>query len=290
MKRLILSMASSLVISMAAVNAQDTTRTQDRPQQEQDDQQQNTYRAEDMTAIDRSEIPEAVVVTLDDPKYEGWEKGVFYLDPVSGLYIIEVEGESELPLQYRFDKSGNVVDDQSAQDEDNQVSPPRDPNQPEQDQDVQNPSPTDPNRENDTDSTMMQQDTDSTMMQQEKSEQQEADAQTQHTDYEQQQQYRTDEMVVVEVDDVPVGIVETLKDPKYTGWERKAVFLDPASGEYVVDVEKSGEPARQLRFDRSGQDISDREKMKKDGSERKKNHGDQDQTKQSDKSKKKKDY
>jgi hypothetical protein len=120
--------------------------------------------------------------------------------------------------------------------------------------------------------------------------QQEADRDTSAVDNQGQRQYRTDEMVVVEVGDLPVSIVEALKNPKYNGWEKRAVFLDPASGEYIVEVERAGELPHHFRFDREGQDISDRDVLKKNGNERKKYREDHNKSKQNKNDQKKDDY
>jgi hypothetical protein len=73
----------------------------------------------------------------------------------------------------------------------------------------------------------------------------------------QQDKYRTEGMVEVQVADLPEAVSQTLKDAKYSGWEEGKIYLDPESGEYLISIEKDGQAAQQYRFDRNGTDVTD---------------------------------
>jgi hypothetical protein len=75
----------------------------------------------------------------------------------------------------------------------------------------------------------------------------------------QQDRYRTEGMVEVQVADLPEVVSQTLKDSKYSGWEEGKIYLDPESGEYLVAIEKDGQATRHYRFDRNGLDVTDRD-------------------------------
>src|SRR5688572_9211491 len=98
MKKTILTLTASLLFGAAAVFAQDTTRTE---QQRDQQTQQDKYRTEGMVEVQVADLPEAVTVTLEDPKYQGWEDGKIYLDPESGEYVLVVEKSGEASQQYR---------------------------------------------------------------------------------------------------------------------------------------------------------------------------------------------
>jgi hypothetical protein len=77
----------------------------------------------------------------------------------------------------------------------------------------------------------------------------------------QQDRYRTEGMVEVQVADLPEAVSQTLKDAKYSGWEEGKVYLDPESGEYLIEIEKDGQASQQFRFDRNGTDVTDRDEQ-----------------------------
>jgi hypothetical protein len=71
--------------------------------------------------------------------------------------------------------------------------------------------------------------------------------------------YRTEGMVEVQQADLPEAVSQTLKDTKYSGWEEGKIYLDPESGEYLLEIEKDGQAAQHFRFDRNGTDVTDRD-------------------------------
>jgi hypothetical protein len=73
-------------------------------------------------------------------------------------------------------------------------------------------------------------------------------------------QMPTDDMVVMEVEQYPASLRETLKVPKYKGWENGKVYHNPATGEYLLTIEGTGKDIkpRSYRFDKNGQPIDPR--------------------------------
>jgi len=135
MKRTILTIVGSMLISLCAVQAQqreaDTlgtasksrTRDQQRTQSENERQRersrmnrdeawqqrsdrsmtQDSYAHEGMVIIDKNEIPSSLKETLKEEKYAGWENATIYHNTNTGEYVIA-------PRAYRFDKQGQEID------------------------------------------------------------------------------------------------------------------------------------------------------------------------------------
>lgn len=120
MKKTILTLTASLLFGAAAVFAQDTTRTD---QQRDQKTQQDRYRTEGMVEVQEADLPEAVVTTLEGSQYEGWRDGKVYLDPESGEYIVVLEKSGEASREFRLDRSGTDVTDQSGENQGNQQNP-----------------------------------------------------------------------------------------------------------------------------------------------------------------------
>jgi hypothetical protein len=76
-----------------------------------------------------------------------------------------------------------------------------------------------------------------------------------------QQQYRTDEMVVIESTSIPVAVRETLEsDGKYKGWERSAIYQDPATGDYIIMIDQVNAAPKTHRLDKNGKEKKIRKK------------------------------
>jgi hypothetical protein len=81
---------------------------------------QNQYRTEDMIEIQTEQIPASLRRTLREDQYEGWEEsGTLYQEPTTGEYVLVMErtSDSSEPRSYRFDKNGQLKDDQNTGDE-----------------------------------------------------------------------------------------------------------------------------------------------------------------------------
>jgi hypothetical protein len=70
----------------------------------------------------------------------------------------------------------------------------------------------------------------------------------------------TEGMVLVEEQDVPAKLKETLRDSDYSGWERGKLYQNPATGEYILVMggsESGNDEQRSYRFDKDGKVIKD---------------------------------
>src|SRR5688500_7847855 len=135
MKKIVLSIAASMLISLCAVQAQqqktDTTGTaksktqqqnrqkyeQSRQQRDQSQQQRgqarqqqsdkyqnyDAYGNEGMVVIEKDKIPASLKQTLQDQKYTGWENATIYHNSNTGEYVIA-------PKPYKFDKQGKEIE------------------------------------------------------------------------------------------------------------------------------------------------------------------------------------
>jgi hypothetical protein len=119
MKKAILGMAGSLLLSVAVVQAQDSTRTaspriqppsstkpqsqypqpqlpysqpqiQPQPNQNQIPQTPSQYRRDDMKVIPQDQLPESLRQTLRGTQYQGWEQSTIYQDPATGEYLLDI--------------------------------------------------------------------------------------------------------------------------------------------------------------------------------------------------------
>ncbi len=118
MKKLILTFAGMLLVSLMAVNAQvepstemnqDTTSAQTPGVIGED--QSNFSR--DMEVVQPTDLPETLRSALEGPEYSGWEAGRVYRNTTTNEYLIVV-GEQD-PKVYRFDSEGNRLEDLNAQ-------------------------------------------------------------------------------------------------------------------------------------------------------------------------------
>lgn len=131
MKKIVLSIVGSMLISLCAVQAQqyDTAgrasnrgneqqnkqqyeksqkqrdqKRQKRQAWRQDDKSQDGSQAnEGMVIIDKDEIPASLKETLQQEKYAGWENGTIYHNTNTGEYVIA-------PRAYRFSEEGEEID------------------------------------------------------------------------------------------------------------------------------------------------------------------------------------
>jgi hypothetical protein len=110
MKKLMLTIASLLFVSIMAVNAQvstDTTSVSGQPSQTD----QSNY-TRDMEAIQSSEVPASLRSTLQGSEYSGWEEGKVYRNSTTNEYLIVI-GDEDAKV-YRFDANGSRIEDTPA--------------------------------------------------------------------------------------------------------------------------------------------------------------------------------
>ena len=68
-------------------------------------------------------------------------------------------------------------------------------------------------------------------------------------------------MVLVEENEVPENLKETLRDSDYSGWQRGKLYNNPATGEYILimgGAESGSDEQHSYRFDKNGKLIKDK--------------------------------
>jgi hypothetical protein len=112
MKKVMLTLAGMLFISLVAVNAQDSTRTTQPSVSQPSTTQQPSqdYQQRDMVKVKSNEVPASLRSTLQGSEYKGWESGTIYRSKSNDNYTVEI-GEGTTKKTYRFDKSGKRIGD-----------------------------------------------------------------------------------------------------------------------------------------------------------------------------------
>lgn len=122
MKKVMMTIAGMLFISLAAVNAQtDTTqRTPTQPSSptvepgqqpdQQQQQQQRQYRAADRVTVPSDQVPASLRETLQSPQYKGWENVPLYQDKTTQEYYFQMPDQNGTTKKlYRFDRNGKAI-------------------------------------------------------------------------------------------------------------------------------------------------------------------------------------
>jgi hypothetical protein len=115
MRKLMLTLAGALMISMTAtvVNAQDTTQVQ---QQKDPTLQINQQKVpKDYSLIKTDEVPASLRTALKGDEYLGWESGWIYQNKTNNQYLVRI-GTGNDTKSYYFDNSGKRVKDIPKQD------------------------------------------------------------------------------------------------------------------------------------------------------------------------------
>ncbi len=120
MKKLILTVAGMLLVSLMAVNAQvepstemnqDTTQSSTQTPGVMGDDQSNYSR--DMEVIQPTDVPQSLRTTLEGTEYSGWEEGKVYRNTTTNEFLIVI-GDQDSKV-YRFDADGNRLEDLGAE-------------------------------------------------------------------------------------------------------------------------------------------------------------------------------
>jgi hypothetical protein len=112
MKKLMLTIASLLFVSVMAVNAQvssDTSSVSGQPPVSDD---MSNY-TRDMEVIQSSEVPASLRSTLQGSEYSGWEEGKVYRNSTTNEYLIVI-GDEDAKV-YRFDANGSRIEDSQSE-------------------------------------------------------------------------------------------------------------------------------------------------------------------------------
>jgi hypothetical protein len=67
-------------------------------------------------------------------------------------------------------------------------------------------------------------------------------------------QYATDPMIKIPIDDLPSSMRKTLEDEQYSGWQNSPVYRNSKTNEFSIDIKK-GTQTKTYRFDKSGKPI-----------------------------------
>ncbi|HEY9007216.1 hypothetical protein [Ohtaekwangia sp.] len=120
MKKVMLFFAGVFMIGIAAVNAQDSTRTSQpatqqpsvtQPSQSSSQTQpSDQYNQKDYTMIKSNEVPSSLRTTLKGSEYTGWESGQVYRNKTNNGYLVRV-GSGDETKNYYFDRSGKRIQD-----------------------------------------------------------------------------------------------------------------------------------------------------------------------------------
>ena len=281
MKKIMLMLMSAFLIAGTSYAQQqsDTTRTGQRTKQQAESgqpadmareprSQQPTHQPErasnfagDMEVVQPEELPQSLKNTLQqDEKYKGWENAVIYHNKRTDEYLVS-------PRPYRFDSEGNPVDATRSGQRQNQQRDIQEDSQPEEDQSsAYRQSPTDPNRKLDTASNnemaneQQQQQTDTTQRNENAPQGQQQSNAYRSSDRDIDEISMTG-MTMIEQNEYPEALRETLQDPKYNGWENGQVYHNESTGEYLLiindEANRNSGKKRHFRFDKNGEDITD---------------------------------
>jgi hypothetical protein len=118
MKKVMLTVAGLLFVSVLAVQAQEdttvlqrdtTVQPQTQPQTEPQQEEGSTF-LRDMAKVQATEIPAPLRQTLQAPEYKGWDASTstIYRSQNSDLYIVEIF-DGTMTKTYRFDKNGKAL-------------------------------------------------------------------------------------------------------------------------------------------------------------------------------------
>jgi hypothetical protein len=105
MKKLVLTFASMILISVMAATAQDTTKSSTATESSQ------AVGKKDLVRVESTEVPAALKKTLEDPMYKGWENGTVWRNKSNDEYSVTILSGTTSKT-YRFDKNGKpIIDD-----------------------------------------------------------------------------------------------------------------------------------------------------------------------------------
>jgi hypothetical protein len=114
MKKLVLTFASILLISVMAANAQelsDTTKTSTgKSMSESQEESSQAVGKKDLVRVQTNDVPAALRKTLEDPMYAGWENSTIWRNKTTDEYTVEILNGTTTKT-YRFDKNGKPIID-----------------------------------------------------------------------------------------------------------------------------------------------------------------------------------
>jgi hypothetical protein len=220
MKRTMLILAGSLLISLTALQAQqqrDTTGTQtdkrgSNPSTEyrQQDQGQMQWRDEDREMVEQERLPAPLLQTLNSDRYKGWENATIYRNRQTDEYMLVISDGSE-PRTFYFDNTGRNLSDGSGNGNLNDQA-------------------------SESDSTQM-----------------DTEIQTQNQD-QASNQWKNEDRIVVRTNEIPESLQVTLHGDEYKGWENSTIYRNRSTNEYMIEI-RDGSSTRTYYFDKDGNAI-----------------------------------
>jgi hypothetical protein len=112
MKKLMLTMAGLLFVSVLAVTAQ-VQDTASASQPSTGLQQDDKLNYDELEAVQSSDVPASLRSSLQGSEYSGWEAGKVYRNKTSNEYVVVIGDENA--KVYHFDSNGNRVENSSSQ-------------------------------------------------------------------------------------------------------------------------------------------------------------------------------
>jgi hypothetical protein len=267
----------------------------DHANQQQSDRNQQGYAYEGMVIIEKDQIPSSLKQTLQDEKYAGWEKATVYYNTNTGEYLI-------VPRPMSFDRQGKEkeMDDsmmgyghrqgqqsqgQYSQGQQNQQGQSTQPGQQSQNQSGQYGDRTQEsqttaqerarNQMGEIPTSAPDQDQQTGQQQPSTGYRTDQNKQSDANQYGQSsQQYKTEDMVEIQPEQIPATLRRTLSETEYGGWEEKGkLYQNPTTNEYVLVMEESDNSSQprayhfdangKLKEDQSNQNSSDQNKSDK---------------------------
>lgn len=245
MKKIILTVAGSMFIALAAVNAQersDTTKTKQSTQyrtesgtqsqtptiqgQSGTQGQYQQWREDEGEAVGSEDLPEGLITTLESDQYKGWENATIYRNKSTSDYMLVIQDNGETKTFY-FDSEGksrmNLSGQSSGVPESGQIS-------------------------GQTSSSSSGQPSGQTSGNVSASESGVSAAM-------QTPQWRKEDRIKIRTGQIPNPMLITLGDPMYRGWEKAAVYRNKSTNEYMIEI-KDGSETKTYNFDKEGKALS----------------------------------
>jgi hypothetical protein len=234
MKKIIFTVAGSMLIALATVQAQersDTTRTktgdpsseyrrtesgtqgETRTLEGRSGTQGQYWRDDERVSISRDELPDDLLQTLESDQYKGWENATIYRHKTSDDYMLVIQDNGEVRTFY-FDKEGKAIDEANPEQQSGE-----------------------PNRQSDQQNVSGQQGV--------------SQDQTMQYGQSQDPQWRAEDKVSISTSQIPSAMLITLGDPKYIGWEKSKVYRNKSTNDYMIEI-KDGTNTKTYYFDQSG--------------------------------------
>ena len=225
MKKILLTIAGSMFIALATVNAQqqtDTTRTttttttesstnyrEPETQKQESGIQITHWRDEDRESVTREELPSQLVETLKSDEYQGWENATIYRNKTSNDFMLVMQENGTVKTFY-FDQEGKsrtTTETTTRSSTEGQLTPGSGIS-------IQTTQP-DPKSN----------------------------------------AWLAEDRIIILIDDVPASLRGTLADDQYKGWENSTLYRNRKTNEYMVEI-RDGSNAKVYYFDKDGKAIN----------------------------------